>query len=76
LRTTGFRLSQERLVGGIEFEALNFNKLFKLQQKSLGWIEKATGLVFADLMRDSDTFDGQTEAVDDAALERLVTPGG
>jgi len=76
LRTTGFRLSQEKLVGGIEFEVLNFDKLFKLQQKPLSWIEKATGLVFPDVLRNSDTFDGQSEAVDDAAMERLVAGNG
>jgi endonuclease G, mitochondrial len=72
LRATGFRLSQEEQVGGIDFEALNFDKLLKLQQKSLAWIEDATGLMFADILKSVDTFDGQTESMNVAALERLV----
>jgi endonuclease G, mitochondrial len=55
LRTTAFRLSQESLVGDIAFEALRFDKIFKPEQKPLAWIEKNTGLAFAQVMRDSDT---------------------
>lgn len=72
LRATGFRLSQEKLVDGIDFEVLHFDKLFKLQQKPISWIESATGLVFPQALREADTFDGASDGVDDAAIERLV----
>ncbi|WZB64911.1 trypsin-like peptidase domain-containing protein [Achromobacter xylosoxidans] len=73
LRATGLRLSQEKLVDGIDFEVLHFDKLFKLQQRPLAWIENATGLAFAQALRDADTYDGASEAVDDAAIERLLS---
>lgn len=73
LRATGFRLSQEKLVDGIDFEVLHFDKLFKMQQKPLAWIEGATGLAFPQALRDADTHDAASEAVDDAAIERLLT---
>ncbi|MCR6476096.1 DNA/RNA non-specific endonuclease [Variovorax sp. ZS18.2.2] len=57
LRATGYRLSQEELVGNIEFEVLNFDKLFKLEQKPLAWIERATGLVFPAVLKGADTFE-------------------
>jgi endonuclease G len=56
LRTTAYRLSQESLVGDIEFEALRFDRIFKPEQKPLAWIEKHTGLTFAQAMRDTDSF--------------------
>ena len=73
LRTTGFHLSQENLVEGIAFEALNFDKLFKLQQVPLAWIESATGLRFAAVLRSTDTFSEGNQRADSTALERLVS---
>jgi len=75
LRTTAFHLSQDTLVEGIAFEALNFDKLFKLQQVPLAWIEQATGLGFAAVLRDADTFSEDSPQADEAALERLVSGG-
>ena len=43
-------------VGSIDFEVLHFDELFKLEQKSLDWIEKVTGLQFPIVLRDADTF--------------------
>jgi endonuclease G len=73
LRTTAFHLSQDTLVEGIEFETLNFDKLFKLQQAPLAWIENATGLGFASVLRDADTFSEESPQADEAALERLLS---
>ncbi|CAB3706909.1 MAG: DNA/RNA non-specific endonuclease [Achromobacter sp.] len=73
LRATGFRLSQEKLVDGIDFEVLHFDKLFKMQRKPLAWIEGATGLAFPQALRDADTHDAASEAVDDDAIERLLS---
>ena len=75
LRTTAFHLSQDTLVEGIEFEALNFDKLFKLQQVPLAWVERATGLGFASVLRNSDTFSEGNQQADGTALERLVSGG-
>ena len=75
LRTTTFHLSQNMLVEGIEFEALNFDKLCKLQQVPLAWVERATGLEFACVLRDADTFSEDSPQADEAALERRVSGG-
>ncbi len=56
LCATGFELSQDQLVSNIVFEELNFGRLFKPEQKPLGWIEEATGLTFAPILKDADTF--------------------
>jgi endonuclease G, mitochondrial len=45
-------------VSNIEFEDLNFSRLFKPEQKSLSWVEDATGLTFAAILKDADTFKG------------------
>jgi endonuclease G len=42
------------MVGNIEFEDLNFSRLFKPEQKSLAWIEEATGLTFAEVLKDAE----------------------
>jgi len=73
LRATAFHLSQGTLLEGIEFEALNFDKLFKLQQVPLSWVENATGLGFASVLREADTFSEGNQQADEAALERLVS---
>jgi len=56
LRATAFRLSQERLVGEIEFEELRFDELLKTQQKPIEWIEEKTGLQFPSVLKTADTF--------------------
>lgn len=53
-KATGFVLSQEDLVGGIQFEELQFDKEFKEHQCSIAFIESLTGLKF-DGIRDYDT---------------------
>lgn len=58
LQATAFRLSQEKRVGGIEFEELHFDALLKTEQKSITWIQDATGLKFPKILRDADTFGG------------------
>lgn len=55
LKTTAFLLTQADLVDGIEFEVLHIDKLFKLEQKPIRWIEEVTGLTFADALRNTDT---------------------
>ena len=56
LQATAFRLSQEKLVGKIEFEELRFDELLKTEQKPIAWIEKATGLQFPSVLKKADTF--------------------
>ena len=72
LRTTGFRLSQEALVGEIDFEVLRFDDVFKTYQCALTEIQEKTGLVFDQRLRDTDTWAGITAPVDEVALERLA----
>jgi endonuclease G len=55
LRATAFRLSQERLVGNIEFEELHFDQLLKTEQKPITWIEDRTGLEFPNVLKKADT---------------------
>ena len=54
-KTTAFILSQEDLVGGIQFEELDFNKEFITHQCRVAYIEKLTGLTF-DKIRSWDTY--------------------
>ncbi|WP_181179419.1 DNA/RNA non-specific endonuclease [Methylibium rhizosphaerae] len=72
LRTTCFVLDQKRLVGDIEFEALHFDEVFHSKQKSLQLIEEKTGLKFAAVMHDCDTFDGDETTDGEEVLERIV----
>lgn len=58
LRTTCYRLSQEKLVGAIEFEVLRFDEMFKTDQVPIAEIEKATGLKFHANIADLDTHTG------------------
>lgn len=58
LRTTCYRLSQEKLVGEIEFEVLQFDEVFKTYQIPIGQIEKVTGLTFHNNIRSCDTSNG------------------
>ena len=46
LRTTCYKLTQEKLVGEIDFEALSFDSVFRDEQVPIGDIEEATGLKF------------------------------
>jgi endonuclease G len=57
LQATAFKLSQENLVGGIDFEKLDFdtNAQFKEFQVSLSNLEKLTGLDLSDI-KPFDTF--------------------
>jgi endonuclease G, mitochondrial len=64
LRTTCYRLSQEKLVGHIEFEVLRFDEVFKTYQLPIGAIEKATGLEFHPNITSRDTSSGDEEIVE------------
>lgn len=72
LRTTCFRLSQEKMVGQIEFEVLRFDDVFKTHQCPLKEIEDATGLKFHDKLRETDTSSGSAEIVNEMTFERLI----
>jgi endonuclease G len=63
LRTTCFRLSQERLVGEIEFEVLRFDEVFKTSQIPIGQIEDITGLSFHANIVNNDTSSGEEEPI-------------
>lgn len=54
-KTTAFILSQEDLVGGIQFEELDYNKEFVEHQCSVAYIEGLTGLSFTKI-RQWDTY--------------------
>jgi endonuclease G, mitochondrial len=71
LRTTCFVLSQKKLVSEIDFEVLRFNEVFKTSQYPLETIEKATGLVFPKILRDTDT-GAKLDDVTEESFERLV----
>jgi endonuclease G len=72
LRTTCFRLSQESLVGEVDFEVLRFDDVFKTYQCPLAEIEKVTGLAFHERLRETDTSSGASVIVDEVTLERLL----
>lgn len=55
--TTCYKLTQEKLVGEIDFEALSFDSVFRDEQVPIGTIEKATGLKFASTVVDCDTYE-------------------
>ena len=57
LSTTCYKLTQEKLVGEIDFEALSFDSVFRDEQVPIGTIEKATGLKFASTVVDCDTYE-------------------
>jgi endonuclease G len=58
LRTTCYVLSQENLVGEIEFEVLRFDDIFTTAQVPIRQIEKTTGLKFPAVVVDNDTYNG------------------
>ncbi|MBX7167542.1 MAG: DNA/RNA non-specific endonuclease [Pirellulales bacterium] len=64
LQTTCYRLSQEKLVGEIEFEALRFDEVFKTSQIPIGEIERITGLEFHENIVKHDTSNGGEEPLD------------
>jgi endonuclease G len=64
LRTTCYRLSQEQMVGEIEFEVLRFDEVFKTYQVPIGGIEEVTGLRFHDDIRSCDTSNGGDEPIE------------
>lgn len=74
LRTTCFRLSQESLVGEVDFEVLRFDDVFKTYQCPLEKIEEITGLLFHKRLKETDTSNGNSEIVDEVVLERLLKP--
>jgi hypothetical protein len=55
LRTTCYVLNQRGQVSDIEFEMLRFDEIFEAEQKSLAFVQRETGLRFAQMMHDSDT---------------------
>ena len=57
LHTTCDRLTQEKLVGQIDFEALTFDSVFRDEQVSIGAIETATGLNFPSVVVQCDTYE-------------------
>jgi endonuclease G, mitochondrial len=63
LRTTCFQLSQEKLVGQIEFEVLRFDEVFKTSQIPIGKVEKVTGLQFHDAIASNDTSTGDEQPI-------------
>lgn len=75
-KTTAFILSQEDLVGGIQFEELDFNKQFVEHQCSVVYLEGLTGLTF-DRIRDWDTYvdpnhEGPVKPLKPGDLESLL----
>jgi endonuclease G, mitochondrial len=75
-KTTCFMLSQENLVGDVDFEELHYDDLFKNRQCGISLIEKLTQLKF-NLIRDWDTYiptdGGEEESLIDAnGLENLI----
>jgi endonuclease G len=66
-RTTAFILSQENLVGGIQFEELQYDQEFKEHQCSVKFLEKLTQLEFTGIGQ-WDTYEGGDEG---AGLESI-----
>ena len=60
LRTTCYQLTQEKLVGEIEFEVLTFDSVFRDEQRPIGEIAAATGLKFPSIMVACDTYRDDT----------------
>lgn len=71
LKTTAFVLSQENLVGGIQFEELQFDKEFVEHQCSVAYIENLTQLTFAGINQfDTSPKKGDPKAV--ATVDRTA----
>lgn len=75
-KATAFVLSQEDLVGGIQFEELQYDKEFVEHQCSIAYIENLTNLTFSGINRwDTSPKKGDKNAVstiDRAALETHI----
>jgi endonuclease G len=76
-KATAFVLSQEDLVGGIQFEELQFDKEFIEHQCSIAYIEKLTGLTFKTI-RNYDTSPKANDKnavgkIDSAGVENLIS---
>ncbi len=76
MKATAFILSQEDLVGGIQFEELQYDKEFIEHQCSIAYLEKQTDLTFAGISQwDTHPDSGDNEAVatvDRAAVEAHI----
>ena len=72
LRTTCFVLSQKKLVGEIDFEALHFDDVFKTSQVSLDKIEEATDLTFPKILHDANASAGENESLTAESFDRFV----
>jgi endonuclease G, mitochondrial len=74
-KATAFVLSQEDLVGGIQFEELQFDKEFVEHQCSIPYLEQLTSLTFKGI-RDFDTWAGQNGGgaarIDHDGVEALI----
>jgi len=71
VKATAFVLSQEDLVGGIEFEELQFDKEFIEHQCSIAYIENLTQLTFTGINQfDTSPNKGDKNAV--AAIDRVA----
>lgn len=75
-KATAFVLSQEDLVGGIQFEELQFDKEFTEHQVSISYLENLTSLTFIGV-RDFDTWSGDprigVERIDRNGVETLIS---
>lgn len=73
LRATGFKLTQEDLVGEIAFEVLRFDTVFKTYQWPISRIEDATGITFHANIKNNDTSpaDGD-DPMDEGGFERML----
>jgi len=76
MKSTAFVLSQEDLVGGIQFEELQFDKEFVEHQCSIAYLEKLTDLTFTGISQwDTSPRKGDATAVtsiDRAGIKKHV----
>lgn len=64
LKTTCYTLSQEKLVGQIDFvEVLHFDEVFKTRQVPIQQIQDITGLAFHSAIVEADTSTGKAKAI-------------
>jgi endonuclease G len=64
VKTTCYKLTQEKLVGQIEFEVLRFDDVFKTSQVPIRLIQRITGLKFHPSIVKADTSTGDDTPVD------------
>jgi endonuclease G, mitochondrial len=79
LKATAFKLSQKKLVGDIDFEAIDIDKNMEFQehQCSIKSLEKETGIEFSDIAK-FDTFDNTNpneslEIHSEAEVEEIIS---